>query len=88
MSARILYTIRIYEGGLWDVEQHQRSLNPMKDVIIHPERIFPDGRDGAKIRLTITTGRHGGKLILNDPPKKGGLKMRRISWRGIKPRKD
>jgi len=87
MGARLLYTIRIYKGGFWDVEQHQRSLNPMKDVVIHDERIFPDGRDEAKIRLVIDTGRQGGKLILNDPPLKrnGGMKMRRIA---VKPRKD
>ena len=75
MGARILYTVRIYEKGFWDVEQHQRSLDPMKDVVIDTTRHF----HGKQIRLAVTTFQ-GGKLILNDPPKKGETTtMRRIA---------
>jgi hypothetical protein len=77
MSTRILYTIRIYENSDITVEQHQRSLDPMKDAVVSRDREFLP----AKASINVTSP-DGGRLVLQHPPKanvRHGSTMSRIS---------
>ena len=74
---RILYTVCVYEGGHALVKQHQRSLNPEKDVVVHAEHEFvPD-----KLCLNVVSP-SGGRLKVRIPPDEHhmhGNVMRRVA---------
>lgn len=78
MGARILYTIQIFENGDSIVHQHQRSLNPMKDVVVSPDRDFRP----ASVRLNIQST-NGGRIRMHtpaDPNHMKGSAMRRTAF--------